>query len=400
MSKRIRSSRLAKKGRRLRPAGERGSSMPEARDALSSAIDGEEQLDADPRDSEQRDSGEVLSARASGAAPGPGPEPAPQAPPAPVGREESPSSTAVTVPITVKAVAAEVAARSSAAPDSKGGDLKKKKKRKKAEPGAIPSAPIPSVGAAPRIIKEPDPRSDSGAMSLNEPLARGFYESMPPASAHLDHEDEVEAARPVALSPAQLERKAKLRRIVGGICAAAALVVLLVAGKTLVERGTASVPSSSSSAVVLSPPAEKVPAEKAAEEPRADGPGPAVDARKAAEDAAASEEARKAEEAKAKAEEEKKAEEAKAAATRTKEEIAELKKSASKLYNHGKLKEAIPALREVIAADPDDALPYLYLGDALTNTGKWPEAREAYNQCVRTATKGPKYECSAMGGRK
>ena len=58
----------------------------------------------------------------------------------------------------------------------------------------------------------------------------------------------------------------------------------------------------------------------------------------------------------------------------------------------------VPAPYQLIAADPSDALSYLYLGDALTNTGKWPEAKEAYNDCMRNATKGPKFECSAMGG--
>ena len=53
-----------------------------------------------------------------------------------------------------------------------------------------------------------------------------------------------------------------------------------------------------------------------------------------------------------------------------------------------------------VAADPSDALPYLYLGSSLQETGKWKEGVEAYSECVRHATKGPIHECRAMGGRK
>jgi hypothetical protein len=410
MSKRIRSSRMAKKGRRLRPSGERASN-PGVRDSLTSAPDAEE----------ARDSGEVLSSRpastANGTSHGPnahGPtngaaangnaSAAPVAiarvvpvgePPAPAAEDAElvvPASTptpppvatssAVTVPMpmTVKAVAAEAA---------KSGGKKAKK------------------GAEAKVLREPDARVDSGALSLNDAVTRSFYESLPAGHDQVEaHEDEVEVARPVAMTPELLERKAKLRRIVGGICAAAALVVVLVAGKTLLDRGSAQTPTASNTAVTLDASPQSAPAERPKVEappPKAAEPAPAP--KPAA--AAPSEAEKKGEEDKKaaddKAAEEKKAEEEKKAAEgapKSKEELAELKKKASSLYNHGKLKEAIPALREAIAADPDDALPYLYLGDALTNTGKWPEAREAYNECVRNAKKGPKYECAAMGGRK
>ena len=56
--------------------------------------------------------------------------------------------------------------------------------------------------------------------------------------------------------------------------------------------------------------------------------------------------------------------------------------------------------RAAISADPTDALSYLYLGSALQDTGKWKDGIEAYSDCVRNATKGPVYECRAMGGKK
>ena len=70
------------------------------------------------------------------------------------------------------------------------------------------------------------------------------------------------------------------------------------------------------------------------------------------------------------------------------------------LLNRGKLKDAIPVAQAAIAADPSEAMAYLYLGSALQDTGKWKDGIEAYSECVRKATKGPVHECRAMGGRK
>ena len=45
-------------------------------------------------------------------------------------------------------------------------------------------------------------------------------------------------------------------------------------------------------------------------------------------------------------------------------------------------------------------MPYLFLGSALQDMGKYKEGIEAYSECVRHATKGPVHECRAMGGKK
>ena len=70
------------------------------------------------------------------------------------------------------------------------------------------------------------------------------------------------------------------------------------------------------------------------------------------------------------------------------------------LARSGKLKDAVPMAKSAIAADPSDALPYVYLGTALQELGKQKEATEAYSDCVRNATKGRVWECKAMGGKK
>jgi hypothetical protein len=68
--------------------------------------------------------------------------------------------------------------------------------------------------------------------------------------------------------------------------------------------------------------------------------------------------------------------------------------------NSGKMREAVPLARAAIQADPTHAIPYLYLGTALQELGERAEAMAAYDACVRTAARGPIWECRAMGGRK
>jgi predicted Zn-dependent protease len=77
-----------------------------------------------------------------------------------------------------------------------------------------------------------------------------------------------------------------------------------------------------------------------------------------------------------------------------------LKKDTERLLNRGRMKEAADKAREAIVADPTDAMPYLYLGSALQDLGKWKDAIAAYCECVRNATKGPVNECRAVGGHK
>jgi hypothetical protein len=443
MSKRLRTPRVAKRARRLRPSGERLSN-PEARDSQTSAPDSAEL--------EGRDSGEIAGDRASHApssspppreepaaaaaaaaeieserassapppeperassalppeperassAPPPDPERASSAPPPDPERASSapppePERASSVPPVTVAAVASEAERLEKAG--------KKKGKKKKA-----------------KALEERDPRADSGALSLNDAVTRSFYDA--PIAADLDDEDpdeESSTARPVEMTPELLERKAKLRRIVGGVCAAAALVIVLVAGKTLLDRGQP--------AADASPPAAALQvAHEAAAPAKADGAAKVDDARaaagaKAEEKGAAGATDAKGDDAKgddpkaddAKAEDQAKADDAKAddeaddakaddepkpaGAALSKEDLAALKKRASRLYNTGKLKDAVVALREVIAADPAPALYYLYLGDALTNTGRWKDARAVYDDCATHATSGPRSECLAMGGR-
>lgn len=82
------------------------------------------------------------------------------------------------------------------------------------------------------------------------------------------------------------------------------------------------------------------------------------------------------------------------------EKARELNVKALALLKKHKSSEAVPVARAAIEADPDDALPYLYLGSALQDMGRWKDAMGVYDACVKRATRGMVDECRAMGGQK
>ncbi|WP_438033359.1 hypothetical protein [Sorangium sp. So ce204] len=300
------------------------------------------------------------------------------------------------------------------------------------QPGALASPPgeLASDEDALDLI---DPSSPTAAF-----FRREEEESFPPlaevASGPDDHADE----RLVVvhqLSPETLARRARLRRIVAAVAGLAGVISVAVVTKAVFS----SKPSSPAPVAMAAPPPKPAPAEtkllaaagapsparaktpaqteSALTESSAKGAGAVPDPVKAAADAEKAEaekaaaekaEAEKAEAEKAaaeKAEAEKaaaeKAEAEKAAApAASAEDAGKLKKEALSFLNRGRYKDAIEASRAAIAADPSDALPYLYLGSALQDTGKWKDGLAAYSDCVRNATKGPVHECRAMGGRK
>ena len=251
-----------------------------------------------------------------------------------------------------------------------------------------------------------DDRHDE--LSLSSQFFRGEEDSVPPL---IPEDDLEEPVRAMTMSPEALVRRARFRRVVvavvGGV---AALALVGVIGRAALTRtASASVPpparAEAAAVAVETPKVEAAPGraetaeEDARSQARAEEAGKADDAARADEAAgrgSAKAEAAKAEET-AKAEEAAKAEAAKAAPSG---DAKELRKEALNLLNRGKMKDAIPAARAAIAADPSEAMAYLYLGSALQDTGKWKDGIEAYSECVRNATHGPIHECRAMGGRK
>ncbi|WP_437305315.1 hypothetical protein [Sorangium sp. So ce388] len=300
------------------------------------------------------------------------------------------------------------------------------------------------------LASEPEePAPDSDALDLIDPSSptaaffRREEESFPPltdvASAPDDHADE----RLVVvhqLSPETLARRARLRRIVAAVAGLAGVISVAVVAKSVLS----SKPSSPAPVAMAAParksahmeaqlsamaghpsparekapsPAEPAPAAAKAAEAAPDAVKAAAEAEKAAAEKAAAEKAETERAAAEKVEAEKaaaeKAETERAAAEKAEaekekaeapaagaEDASKLKKEALSFLNRGRYKDAIEVSRAAIAADPTDALPYLYLGSALQDTGKWKDGLAAYSECVRNATKGPVHECRAMGGRK
>jgi Flp pilus assembly protein TadD len=73
-----------------------------------------------------------------------------------------------------------------------------------------------------------------------------------------------------------------------------------------------------------------------------------------------------------------------------------LRDQALDLLRRAKNPEAMDAASKALEADPTDAMPYLVLGSALQDAGRWREAARAYQLCVKTAKHGMVDECRAM----
>jgi hypothetical protein len=250
---------------------------------------------------------------------------------------------------------------------------------------------------------------ESGDFSLTSEFFRKQEDSVPPvgsvAEHDRDHGDHDDVHPMVVLSPSAIARRARLRRVVGGVVIALGLVSVAVIGKALSSSKGPEIAANDHPTVVET--AKKVEAAPAPPPAPAEATAKPAEAPPPAAEASAAPEASVAPEASAPPATEPAAAPTTEPSAKPQEEppkaagdAAALTKEAYVLLNRGKRKEAIEAAKASIAADPSDALPYLYLGSALQETGKWKDGQDAYNECVRHATRGPVYECRAMGGRK
>ena len=236
--------------------------------------------------------------------------------------------------------------------------------------------------------------------SISAEFFRREGDSLPPmVDAHGEHEDHDEAGGVHVLSPATIARRARLRRVVAGVVAFAGVITLAVVGKTLAasKQPATSLPIKPSvtqeAKVEVKQPEVKQPEVKAPPAPEKTAEVAAVPA----PTASASADVAKAEPAPTadpKAVEDPKKVEPGGGDAKA------LTKEAESFLNRGNRKEAMAKAREAIAADPTQALPYLLLGSALQDSGKWKDGIDAYSDCVRTATKGPVGDCRQMGGHK
>jgi hypothetical protein len=296
-----------------------------------------------------------------------------------------------------------------------------------AKPAKAESAEAPSSTQKP--VKGPEsarvegPKSGSKSLTDDEldgsSVSAEFFQKdtgVTQPAIELHHELEEVSQAPV-LSPKALARRARFRRLVAGVVAFAGVISLAVVGKTLAASTKSPAPAARPAAPIVvtqETKQEVAPAMDTRLVAKApEGPEKAVPEAAKVEDtkgAAGAAEAAKVEEtkgaaeaAKVEAQAEAKPEEAKAEAPKVEGpavDASALKKEALKLLDRGKMKDAIEKAKEAIAADPADAISYLYLGSALQETGKWKDGVEAYCECVRHATKGPINECRQMGGHK
>ncbi|MBM4358045.1 MAG: hypothetical protein FJ096_08030 [Deltaproteobacteria bacterium] len=82
----------------------------------------------------------------------------------------------------------------------------------------------------------------------------------------------------------------------------------------------------------------------------------------------------------------------------TDREFEELRSEFVRLHSLRKLTAAEALSRQMIEARPDDAMGYLCLGAAQHDSGRTPEARGTYADCVKRATRGDVAECVHLGG--
>jgi hypothetical protein len=300
----------------------------------------------------------------------------------------------------------------------------------KASPAKV-EAEVAKIEPAPASVRPRKAEEDLDASSVSAEFFRDEEESIAPLVEADDLPEELPGR--VVLSPATVARRARFRRVVASVVAFAGVISLAVIGKSIAApRHNASAARVAVAAAVAPPRAEPAPVAAPAPKPAevaAPAPAPTETAAPAATDAKPDEakaDAAKADDKKAddapkvddkktddaakaddkKADDkadDKKAEEAKAddkGAAPSGADAKALQKETLALLNRGKSKDAAEKAKEAIAADPDDAISYLYLGTALQDSGRWKDGVEAYCECVRHATKGSINECRQMGGHK
>lgn len=418
MSKRFRPSIRAAKGRSLRPRSQQArldrsdSNPPDSPEVVQAVTEAAEpalhddasqpeapieaQPEAQPevaiaaaiaaepsQESESTDEARVFAAPEESAPPAPEAEVIEAA--APPRLEPAPAVEALPQPAveTLPQPAAEAAVVESCAdatPDAKGSTAE-----------IVASKPVKTAA-----VTEEAPASRRAGTNATDELSlsaeffrRDEESSFPPIIEDHEHEE----VQRVELSPKAMARRNRMRRVVAGVVAFAGAISLAIVGKTLAAAKPASQAAPMALVTKAAPPqAVEKPVEATKPEPKVEEvkADPKAEARPEEKPAEAKPEEKPAEPIK-----EDVKEEAKPAG-----DAAALKKETLALLNRGKLKDAIPVARRAIEADPTDALPYLYLGSALQETGKWKDGIAAYSECVRHATKGPVNECRAMGGRK
>jgi tetratricopeptide (TPR) repeat protein len=188
------------------------------------------------------------------------------------------------------------------------------------------------------------------------------------APTEVDSYEALSDEAPLAmLTPAQLARRARLRRIVSGVVGVAGIVSVFTAARLVRARPH----DAAASGGVLSAQASLASIDMEREAFAA-----------AAPEAAASDQA-----------------DALSPERTRAVEPAKTKKMILSAISHGQYGEAVSLARAALALDPGDAQIYLLLGSALQELGQWDRAAGVFADCARRARRGPKSECRALAGQ-
>ncbi len=240
---------------------------------------------------------------------------------------------------------------------------------------------------------KPQPRSHG---AHDEVLHDEFFRQGERVSAdHIREHDHVNGDRPSRaselpivpsrkLDPAVIERRKKFRRMAAYILIPAAAIVAVALAKVALSSGdkaSSATPSPTVTADTAAPPQTIAPATTTAAPAIPTPPAPSSEPPPASASAAPADSVPPVVDA------------------ATEVDVRALKKQAYKLLNQGKIKDALVAAQAVLDADPSDADLYLYVGTALEELGRRPEAIKVYSRCVHEATKGPKNDCRSAGGK-
>ncbi len=348
---------------------------------------------------------------------------------------------------------AVAAAPNPSQPQAQQGQGKKKKKKKHHDgraSAAPPSTTLPSAPAVslqtpkaseparaadaskasdlPRVVeiaKASDPPKASGTSSPSHKLltssgkpadddtdlsiSHKFFvdgESMPPP---LVHEAEHETEKVAPPTKEALAHRARLKRIVGGVVAAASLFAVIgIVRMALTSKPANAMPTNSAQNVGAdaklldtkkkdTAPAPATATALATAVATADA---SANATPSASAASADSAAPSASDSAAPADSAKADEPKKDASNLSAAEVKDLKMKAAITANGGDMNKAIEAAKSAIDADPTDAMSYMYLYNDYSQIGKMKDAGEALNECVRAATSADKWQCAQWGGHK
>lgn len=325
--------------------------------------------------------------------------PAPAFDLSPQAAEDDPCDSAVATPPTVRPVALHEEESACAASDDGAAaeDAVVSATRVSLEAGPLDDdvlgATLESVSSPLPPTRPEGSRIETIEAAEQEPLEvsqagaffREGHETLAPVVEELDERDD--EPPPPSMTPAQRQRQRRMRRGVGLAVGAMAMIGIALAGaaafmepRAHAERhqataASAAAPEIHEPAIEDVAAAEAAPADVAADEGAAAPAGESGEADATTEDASGA-----------------------AGEAQLESDYDKVSQVTLRLLNQRKFGDAEGWARRLVELEPGNAFGYRCLGSALQDLNRIKEARDVYSECVKHATKGDVYECSALGG--